>query len=157
VNNHPQEHLRVLPSDKGKKDLNKRALDMMIPDPNINTSLCYNASSANPNSQIKSKSNRRRSLFHIPLGARSKSFGFDDIDGTPKNANNSINLAGSVLPQDIIREIVDRLSPADILSFSLTVRVLLSLGTSFFLLYSLIPVFPFTVLPLPCPPSPSLI
>lgn len=31
-------------------------------------------------------------------------------------------LAGLVLPQDIIREIVDLLSPADILNFSLTVR-----------------------------------
>jgi hypothetical protein len=94
----------------------------MVPDPNIISS---NASSANTSSRMKS--NRRRSFFNIPLGVRSKSFGYDDIDGTLKS-NTSIMLAGSVLPQDIIREVVDLLSPADILNFSLTVRDL-----SFFL------------------------
>ena len=102
----------------------------MIPDANINSSHRSSASFSNPNSKFKSKSDRRRYLktfFHIPLGARSKSCGYDDIDidtdGTSMKPNTSTMLAGSVLPQDIIREIVDLLSPADILSFSLTVRV----------------------------------
>jgi len=94
----------------------------MIPDANINRS---GALFTNPNSKLRSKSDRRRclkTLFHIPLGARSKSCGYDDVDGTSINADTYTSLAGSVLPQDIIREIVDLLSPADILSFSLTVR-----------------------------------
>jgi hypothetical protein len=101
----------------------------MIADANINSSHRSSTSFTNPNSKLKSKSDRRRSLkilFHIPLGARSKSCGYDDIDididGTSTKANTYAALAGS-LPQDIIREIVDLLSPADILSFSLTVRV----------------------------------
>jgi hypothetical protein len=103
----------------------------MIPDANINSSHRSSTSFTNPNSKLKSKSDRRRclkTLFHIPLGARSKSCGYDDIDididGTLMKANTS-TLASSVLPQDIIREIVDLLSPADILSFSMTVRVFL--------------------------------
>ena len=104
----------------------------MIPDANINSSHRSSTSFANSNSKLKSKSDRRRclkTLFHLPLGARSKSCGYDDIDididGTSMKANTSTTLAGSVLPQDIIREVVDLLSPADILSFSLTVRVFL--------------------------------
>lgn len=96
----------------------------MIPDANISSTHRSSTSFTNPNSKL----NRRRclkTLFHIPLGARSKSCGYDDIDididGTSMKVNTSTTLAGS-LPQDIIREIADLLSPADILSFSLTVR-----------------------------------
>ena len=97
----------------------------MVPDTNTNSS---HQSSTSPNSKLKSKSDRRRylkTLFHRPLGTRSKSCGYDDIDidGTSMKVNTSTSLVGS-LPQDIIREIADLLSPADILSFSLTVRVL---------------------------------
>ena len=109
----------------------------MIPDANINSSHCSSTSFTNPNSRLKSKSDRRRSLktfFHIPLGDRSKSCGYDDIDididGTLMKMNTYTKLAGS-LPQDIIREIADLLSPADILSFSLTVRVLLGVLSSY--------------------------
>ena len=108
----------------------------MIPDANINSPRRSSTSFANPNSRLKSKSDRRRclkTLFHIPLGARSKSCGYDDMDGTLKKASNSTTLAGCVLPQDIIRDIVDLLSPSDILSFSLTVSVFFGgLLSSFF-------------------------
>ncbi|KAF8805053.1 hypothetical protein BYT27DRAFT_7258635 [Phlegmacium glaucopus] len=97
----------------------------MNPGPNINTL----QRSTTSNSEFKSKSNRRRSLktlLHIPCSSRSSS-GYDDtdIDVDPttlmqvKNTPTAF-LASSVLPQDIIRDIVDLLSPADILSFSLT-------------------------------------
>ena len=109
----------------------------MIPDANISSSHRSGTSFTNPNSRLKSKSDRRRSLktfFHIPLGDRSKSCGYDDIDididGTLMKMNTYTKLAGS-LPQDIIREIADLLSPADILSFSLTVRVLLGVLSSY--------------------------
>ena len=109
----------------------------MIPDANINSSHRTSTSFTNPNSRLKSKSDRRRSLktfFHIPLGDRFKSCGYDDIDididGTSMKVNTSTKLAGS-LPQDIIREIADLLSPADILSFSLTVRVFLGVWLSY--------------------------
>ena len=105
----------------------------MIPDANIISSHHSSTSFTNPSSKLKPKSDRRRclkTLLHIPLGARTKSCGYDDIDididGTSTKANTSTTMASSGLPQDIIREIVDLLSPADILSFSLTVRV--SLG-----------------------------
>ena len=104
----------------------------MIPDANINSSHRSSSTSfTNPNSKFQTKSDRRRclkTLFRIPLGARSKTCGYDDIDidGTSMKANTSTTLAGLVLPHDIIREIVDLLSPADILSFSLTVRVFLA-------------------------------
>jgi hypothetical protein len=99
----------------------------MIPDANTNSSHRSSTSFTNPNSRLKSKSRRcLKTLFHIPLGDRSKSCGYDDIDididGILMKVNTSTILAGS-LPQDIIREIADLLSPADILSFSLTVRV----------------------------------
>ena len=102
----------------------------MIPDTDINSSHRSSASFTNSNFNLKSKSDRRRclkTLFHIPLGAnRTKSCGYDDtdidIDGTSMKVNTYPSLAGS-LPQDIIREIADLLSPGDILSFSLTVRV----------------------------------
>ena len=110
----------------------------MVPDANINSSRS-STSFTNPNPKLKSKSDRRRclkTLFHIPLGGRSKSCGYDDIDididGTLMKPNTSSTLAGSVLPQDIIREIVDLLSPADILSFSLTVCVFLAVLSSYF-------------------------
>jgi hypothetical protein len=104
----------------------------MIPDANIDSSHRSSTSYTNSTSKLKSKSDRRRclkTLFHIPLGARSKSqsCGYDDIDididGTSMKANTSTTLVCSALPQDIIREIVDLLPPSDILSFSLTVRV----------------------------------
>ncbi|KAF9456661.1 hypothetical protein BDZ94DRAFT_331836 [Collybia nuda] len=62
------------------------------------------------------KSNRRRSLgalFRIPLSARSPDY----------HSISTSKPVGSV-PADIIREIVDLLSPADILSFSLTSKSL---------------------------------
>ena len=110
----------------------------MTSDPNLN----FFHRSTTSNSEFKSKTNRRRrslkTLFHIPCSARSSS-GYDDtdvdIDATSMKANGTTSTAlvlGSVLPQDIIRDIVDLLSPADILSLSLTVRVFFHLS-SFFL------------------------
>ncbi|CAA7270550.1 unnamed protein product [Cyclocybe aegerita] len=58
------------------------------------------------------KRNRRRSfknLFQLPLSARSSTYG-------PATTTAAV---GSI-PADIVREIVDLLSPADVLSFSLT-------------------------------------
>lgn len=60
------------------------------------------------------KSNRRRSLgalFRIPLSTRSPDY----------HSISTSKPVGSI-PADIIREIADLLSPADILNFSLTVR-----------------------------------
>lgn len=138
----------------------------MIRDANTNSTHRSSASFANPNSRVKSISDRRRrlkTLFHIPLGARSKSCGYDDIDidvdGTSMKPNTLTTLAGSVLPQDIIREIVDLLPPADILSFSLTVRVFWGVLSSCFssrFSYSY-PVPPHAVLLPPYPPPTSLI
>ena len=154
--------IRVLLSNKDQGS-NKRAITM-IPDANINPSHRSSTSFANPNSKLKFKSDRRRclkTLFHIPLGARSKSCGYDDIDidGTSMKANTSTLLAGSVLPQDIIREIVDLLSPADILSFSLTVRVFwggfVFISSSRFSYSHSVP--PHAVILLPYPPPSSLI
>jgi hypothetical protein len=136
----------------------------MIPDTSINSSNRSSTSVINSNLKLKSKSDRRRclkTLFHIPLGARSKSCGYDDIDvdidGTSKKVNTSTSLAGS-LPQDIIREIADLLSPADILSFSLTVRffgVLSSYLSSRFGHSHSVP--PHAVILPPYPPPSSLI
>lgn len=135
----------------------------MIPDANTNSSHLSSTSFTNSNSKIKPKSDRRRCLktfLHIPLGARTKTCGYDDIDndGTSTKANISTTMAGSVLPQDIIREIVDLLSPADILSFSLTVRI--SLGFCFHLFshfgYSHSVSLHAVILP-PYPPPSSLI
>ena len=75
---------------------------------------------------LHSKSNRRKTLktlFRIPLDATKSSSNDVDVDTT----NTSGVLAGSSLPHDIIREIVGLLSPADILNFSLTVCLLLSI------------------------------
>jgi hypothetical protein len=61
------------------------------------------------------KANRRRSLgalFRIPLSARSPDY----------HSISTSKPVGSI-PADIIREIVDLLAPADILSFSLTVHL----------------------------------
>lgn len=60
------------------------------------------------------KGNRRRSLktlFQLPLTTRSSVYG----------ALSTSAPAGSI-PADIVREIVDYLSPSDILNFSLAVR-----------------------------------
>ena len=57
---------------------------------------------------------RRRSLktlFQLPLSARSSTHG-----------SALATAAVGSLPADIVREVVDLLTPADILSFSLTVR-----------------------------------
>ena len=64
------------------------------------------------------KNGRRKSLktlFQLPLSARTSNYG-------------TLSTTASVgsLPADIVREIVDLMSPSDILSFSLTVRYLLS-------------------------------
>lgn len=98
-------------------------------DPSHRSATSSSSTSTNPNSKFKVKVNRRRSLqtfFHIPSCATSKSFVCDDIgidiDANPMKAT---TLVGSVLPHDTVLEIVELLSPADILSFSLTVRVFL--------------------------------
>lgn len=64
------------------------------------------------------KNGRRRSLktlFQLPLSARTSNYGTLSTTAS----------AGSI-PVDIVREIVDLMSPSDILSFSLTVRRSLS-------------------------------
>lgn len=64
------------------------------------------------------KNGRRRSLktlFQLPLSARASSYG----------TLSTTTSVGSI-PVDIVREIVDLMSPSDILSFSLTVRRSLS-------------------------------
>ena len=74
------------------------------------------SSSTSIDVNLHSKSNRRKTLktlFCIPLDATRSSGNDVDVDTTVMKTNTSAVLAGS-LPHDIIREIVDLLSPADI-------------------------------------------
>ena len=67
----------------------------------------------NPRDGLTKNSRRRslKTLFQVPIPGRSCEHG-------PVSATEAV---GSI-PADVVREIVDLLSPADILSFSLTVR-----------------------------------